>query len=118
MKPYIALAAVVACSGPSVESQITITEGVYGLLDNAQGLAMGNADVYAFGPQGQSDPLGSGVSNRDGVYQIGVVGEFWLCVSSSCTNAIVNVPAGTLVRYDWTANGPDGGQWWSYSTAP
>jgi len=118
MKWSFALGLLVGCAmQPSVESQITITQGVYGQLVDTQSHPIAAAVVTAFGPPGPSDPVASNKTNHDGVYQLGIVGDFWLCTPTSCTATIVNVPDGALVRFDWT-NGPDGGRWWSYSTTP
>jgi hypothetical protein len=112
------LALLVGCaSSHDVESQVTIATGVYGQALDGNGKPLANLTIEALGPLGQSDQLQSATTNRDGVYQLGVTGSFFLCAPSSCTTTLVAVPTTGLARYDWTATA-DGGTWWHYSTTP
>jgi hypothetical protein len=103
----------VGCGGgvdEHIEDQITIQQGVYGLLiagcDTSgcqdQPAAGEEVVVIAAGHDAQTV-----TSDADGVYEIDLpTGDYTLC-TSSCTP--VTVPYGT-VRYDWKS-GPGGGQW-------
>jgi hypothetical protein len=103
----------VGCGGgvdEHIEDQITIEQGVYGLLiagcDTSgcqdQPAAGEEVVVYTAGQDEQTV-----TSDGDGVYEIVLpVGDYTLC-TSSCTPA--TVPYGTI-RYDWKS-GPGGGQW-------
>lgn len=93
-----------------IEDEITIEQGVYGLLvsgcDTAgchdQPAAGAKVVVYAAGQDQRSV-----TSDANGVYEIDLsTGDYTLC-TSVCT--AVTVPHG-LVRYDWTS-GPGGGSW-------
>jgi hypothetical protein len=87
-----------------IEDQITIDQGVYGLLLADDQRPAVNVEVVVYAP-GSDDA--EGTSDGDGVYQFAVPpGDYTLC-TSSCVP--VSVPAGT-VRYDWTS-GPGGGSW-------
>jgi len=108
----IALLAV-GCGGgidENIEDQITIEQGVYGLLiagcDTSGCVdqpAAGEA-VVVFTPGG---PEMSVTSDGDGVYEIRLpAGDYTLC-TYNCTP--LTVPNGTI-RYDWKS-GPGGGQW-------
>ena len=113
MRFWLITALVVGCGGgvdEHIEDQITIQQGVYGLLisgcDTAgcvdQPAAGAEVVVYAAGQDEQSV-----TADGNGVYEIDLpAGDYTLC-TSSCT--AVTVPYGT-VRYDWTS-GPGGGQW-------
>lgn len=103
---------VAGCGGfdRDIEDQITIDQGIYGLLIsgcdtagcNDQPAAHEEVVVYVPGYEDQSV-----MSDGNGVYEIVLpVGDYTLC-TSSCT--AVTVPTGT-VRYDWTS-GPGGGHW-------
>jgi hypothetical protein len=96
-----------------IEDQITIAQGVYGLLI-AECEASGCQDhpaagehviVYAAGSGGKySDVL----SDDNGVYQIDLAaGDYILC-TYSCTT--ITVPPNDKIRVDWTS-GPGGGHW-------
>lgn len=97
----------------NIEDQVTIEQGVYGLLISGCDTA-GCADQPAAGEQvivyavGSNGPFSQVKSNGGGVYQMNLVaGDYTLC-TSSCTS--ITVPANNKVRYDWTS-GPGGGQW-------
>jgi hypothetical protein len=107
----IALLAV-GCGGvdQNIEDQITIEQGVYGLLiagcdtSGCVDQPAANAEVVVFVP-GQGEK--SVTSDDDGVYQIDLAaGDYTLC-TYSCTP--VTVPQGKI-RYDWVS-GPGGGHW-------
>jgi len=117
MLRYSLMVAVLGACGDSldtsIEDQITIEQGVYGLLISGcdtsgcqdQPAARENVIVYAAGSTG---PFSQGTSDDHGVYQINLVaGDYTLC-TYSCTT--ITVPANDRVRYDWTS-GPGGGQW-------
>jgi hypothetical protein len=106
------MAPLVGCVGVDrdIEDQITIDQGVYGLLVsgcktsgcNAQPAA--NEAVVVYVPGADNVRV---MSDGDGVYEIDLpAGDYTLC-TSSCTP--ITVPAG-IVRYDWTS-GPEGGKW-------
>jgi hypothetical protein len=99
-----------------IEDQITIEQGVYGLLISGcdtsgcqdQPAAGEMVTVYAAGDA--DGPVTKVKSDDDGVYQINLVeGDYTLC-TYSCVTA--SVPEYTKVRYDWTS-GPGGGRWFS-----
>lgn len=105
-----------ACGGldHDIEDQVTIEQGVYGLLisgcDTAgcqdQPAAGEQVVVYTAGTK--SGPFTQVASDDDGVYQINLVaGDYTLC-TYSCTT--VTVPAHGKIRYDWVS-GPGGGHW-------
>ena len=104
-----------ACGGVDhdIEGQITIEQGVYGLLisgcDTAgchdQPAAGEHVVVYAAGATGVFSQV---LSDKDGVYQINLVAGDYLLCTSSCT--AITVPANDKIRYDWTS-GPGGGSW-------
>jgi hypothetical protein len=107
-----------ACGGldHDIEDQITIEQGVYGLLISGcdtsgcqdQPAAGETVTVYAAGDS--SGPFTKVKSNEGGIYQINLVaGDYTLC-THSCVTA--SVPAQRKVRYDWTS-GPGGGRWFS-----
>ena len=116
MLRYLLMVAVVGACGSvdtDIEDQITIDQGVYGLLisgcDTAgcqdQPAAGEYVVVYAAGANG---PLLRVTSDSDGVYQMNLVaGDYTLC-TNSCTT--VTVRANEKVRYDWVS-GPGGGRW-------
>lgn len=94
----------------NIEDQISIEQGIYGLLIsgcdtsgcNDQPAANEKVVVYVPG----DDEL-KVLSDSDGIYEIDLpAGDYTLC-TYSCTP--VTVPSGT-VRYDWTS-GPGGGHW-------
>lgn len=95
----------------NIEGQITIEQGVYGLLISGcdtsgcqdQPAAGAEVLVYAAGQDEQSV-----TADGNGVYEIRLpAGDYTLC-TSSCTP--VTVPTGSTVRYDWKS-GPGGGEW-------
>jgi hypothetical protein len=116
MLRYLLMVAVVGGCGSvdtNIEDQITIEQGVYGLLisgcDTAgcqDQPATGEAViVYAAGANG---PFSQVKSDDDGVYQMNLVaGDYTLC-TYSCT--AVTVPENGKIRYDWVS-GPGGGHW-------
>jgi hypothetical protein len=94
----------------NIEDDITIDQGVYGLLISGcdtsgcheQPAAGAEVIVYAAGQDQRTAK-----SDSKGIYEIDLpAGDYSLC-TTICTE--VNVPAGT-VRYDWTS-GPGGGTW-------
>lgn len=94
----------------NIEDQITIQQGVYGLLISGCDTS-GCADQPAIGEQvlvyAAGQDAQSVTSDGNGVYEIHLsAGDYTLC-TSVCT--AITVPAGT-VRYDWTS-GPGGGHW-------
>ena len=100
------------CTGMdrNIEDQVTIEQGVYGLLiagcdsGSCHDRPAANEDVIVYVP-GDDDVAST--SNGDGVYQFALPpGDYTLC-TYSCVP--VTVPTGT-VRYDWTS-GPGGGHW-------
>jgi hypothetical protein len=122
MRLPLALVLVVGCGvDRNIESEISITHGVYGQLVEecadvgCQARPSVGTTVSAYGPLGSSQVLSANDSNRDGVYQLAVTGDVWLCTPADCTTAMVHVPASALVRYDWSS--ASGGQW-IHSTTP
>jgi hypothetical protein len=118
MLRYLLMVAVVgACASvdTDIEDQITIKQGVYGLLISGcdtsgcqdQPAAGQHVVVYAAGATG---PFAQVVSDNDGVYQINLnAGDYTLClVTYNCTT--VTVPPNEKIRYDWVS-GPGGGNW-------
>jgi|SRR5678815_1090531 len=108
MRSWLIALLVAGCgSGESdIEGQITIDEGVYGLL-LADGQPAANRQLIVYAP-GENLIHTRATSNIDGVYQIELTaGDFALC-ADSCT--AVTVRELDLVRYDWTS-GPGGGFW-------
>ncbi|MEO8845326.1 MAG: hypothetical protein ABI591_22985 [Kofleriaceae bacterium] len=100
-----AMALVTGC-GTDREIDVTIPQGVYGLLttDNV-GAANQEVSVYAAGSTGA---FATATSDRDGVYQINLPnGDYTIC-TSGCTT--ITTPNSATVRYDWT-DGPGGGTW-------
>ena len=90
----------------NIEGQVTIDQGVYGLLTTEDRPANGDSvTVYS---AGDSMPFATATSDSNGVYQIDLPdGDYTLC-TSSCTP--IATPASATVRYDWT-DGPGGGHW-------
>ena len=96
-----------------IEDEITIDQGVYGLLISGcdtQGCRDQPASgerviVYAPGQKGEHAHV---TSNEDGIYQIDLgAGDYSLC-TYSCTS--VTVRESDIIRADWTS-GPGGGNW-------
>lgn len=116
LRSLLTVLALGACGGldHDIEDQITIEQGVYGLLiagcDTAgcqdQPAAGEQVVVYAAGTK--TGPFSHVTSDGNGVYQINLVaGDYTLC-TYSCTP--ITVPARDKIRYDWVS-GPGGGQW-------
>jgi hypothetical protein len=112
MRLWLMALVVAGCGGVDrdIEDQITIEQGVYGLLIagcdtagcNDQPAAHEEVVVYVPGYEDQSV-----TSDGDGVYEVVLpAGDYTIC-TSSCT--AVTVPTG-IIRYDWTS-GPGGGHW-------
>ena len=111
------LALIVAGCGDSIdrqiEDQITIEQGVYGLLisgcdtTGCQDQPATNEPVMVYAA-GEDGAHASVKSDSNGVYQVDLeAGDYTIC-TYSCTP--ITVPAFTTVRYDWTS-GPGGGRW-------
>jgi hypothetical protein len=97
----------------NIEDQITIDQGVYGLLisgcdtSGCQDQPDKGEAVMVY-VAGENHVHAMDMSDRDGVYQIDLEpGDYTLC-TYSCTP--ITVPAASTVRYDWTS-GPGGGHW-------
>jgi hypothetical protein len=104
-----------ACGGldRDIEDQITIEQGVYGLLvsgcdtSGCHDQPANGEQVMVFAP-GEDHAVATVNAGTDGVYQIVLEdGDYTVC-TYSCVS--ISVPAATLVRADWTS-GPGGGQW-------
>jgi hypothetical protein len=116
LRYFLMVAALGAC-GTSVdthiEDQITIEQGVYGLLISGcdtsgckdQPAAGAHVIVYAPGANG---PFSQSTSDGHGIYQINLTAGDYLVCTDSCTT--ITVPANETVRCDWTS-GPGGGSW-------
>ena len=96
-----------------IEGQITIDQGVYGLLISGCDTS-GCVDKPAAGEQvmvyspGESQVHSTATSDRSGVYQINLEpGDYTLCTYACTPITIYNADR---VRYDWTS-GPGGGSW-------
>ncbi|HUS28717.1 MAG TPA: hypothetical protein VMZ53_09410 [Kofleriaceae bacterium] len=96
-----------------IEGQITIDQGVYGLLisgcdtSDCQDRPAAGEHVMVYSP-GLNTVYATGMSDRSGVYQLDLEpGDYTLC-TYACTP--ITVPASDRVRYDWTS-GPGGGHW-------
>ena len=102
----IALVAACGVGDRDIEDQITIQQGVYGLVTSADDEpAVVQIVVYAPGENGTHARASS---NDTGVYEIDLAaGDYTLCIES-CTS--ITVPEHGKIRYDWT-NGPGGGRW-------
>lgn len=105
----------VGCTGVdrNIEDQITIEQGVYGLLISGCDTS-GCQDQPDAGEQvmvyvaGENHVHAMVTSDHGGVYQIDLApGDYTLC-TYNCTP--ITVPAQSTVRYDWTS-GPGGGHW-------
>ena len=89
-----------------IEDQVTIDQGVYGLLLAADQPAA-NQTVTVFAA-GAATAFATMTSDDGGIYQIVLPnGDYTLC-TSACTP--ITTPSSATVRYDWT-NGPGGGSW-------
>jgi hypothetical protein len=91
----------------NIDRKVTIHQGVYGLLVDAQDQPALNVAVFVYAAGHVGAPAMT-TSDRDGVYQIALPpGDYTLC-TMGCT--VIAVPASGKVRYDWTG-GPAGGHW-------
>lgn len=116
MRSAVLLVAVLgACGGldRNIEDQITIDQGVYGLLIsgcdtsgcNDQPAAGEQVMVFAPGAYRTHSMV---LAGNDGVYEIDLEpGDYTLC-TQSCTS--ISVAAAATVRADWVS-GPGGGHW-------
>jgi hypothetical protein len=105
MKYVVALLFVASC-GMDREINLTIDQGVYGLL-SSNDIAAANQKVTVFAAS-STGPYATATSNRDGVYQIDLPnGDYTIC-TTGCTT--ISTPNSATVRYDWT-DGPGGGTW-------
>ena len=118
MLRYLLMAAVLgACGGSvdtSIEDQITIDQGVYGLLisgcdtSGCEDQPATGEPVLVYSAGTKTGPFAQVVSDHKGVYQINLVeGDYTLC-TASCTQ--ITVPANDKIRIDWVS-GPGGGHW-------
>lgn len=112
MRCWLIALVVAGCGGVdrNIEDQITIDQGVYGLLiagcdtSGCHDQPAANEAVVVYVPGSDDETV---TSDDDGVYEFHLpAGDYTLC-TSSCTH--VTVPSG-LIRYDWTS-GPGGGRW-------
>lgn len=115
MRYWVLALLAVGCGGldRDIEDDITIDQGVYGLLISGCDTS-GCQDQPAAGEQvtvfaaGENRAHSMVTSDGKGIYQIDLeAGDYTLC-TSSCT--AISVPAFETVRYDWTS-GPGGGSW-------
>jgi hypothetical protein len=114
---FLMVALVGACGGSvdtEIEDEITIEQGVYGLLisgcdtSGCQDQPAAGEHVVVYAASTKNGPFTQVTSNSKGVYQINLVaGDYTLC-TYSCTT--VTVPANSKIRYDWVS-GPGGGNW-------
>src|SRR5262245_12715781 len=96
---YWLIALLVGCAGANIEDQITIDQGVYGLLSDSTDRPAANEVVLVF-QAGENGIHARATSTHDGVYQIDLAaGDYTLCIES-CTS--ITVPYASTVRYDWT----------------
>jgi len=97
----------------NIEDQITIQQGVYGLLvsgcdtSGCQDQPAAGETVLVYAP-GNSHVLSTVTSDSKGVYQVDLEGGDYTLCTYSCT--LISVPAASKVRADWTS-GPGGGYW-------
>jgi len=111
---------IAACAGSDhdIGDQVTIDQGVFGLLlkgcDTAGcrvQVGSGVGITLELPPPAGSvhgESLDSTTSNSHGVYQFDLpAGHYQLC-TTSCTP--IDVPDGGTARYDWVS-GSDGGAW-------
>lgn len=116
MRSAVLLIAVLgACGGldRDIEDQVTIEQGVYGLLvsgcdtTGCNDQPAAGQQVMVFAP-GVDRALTLTYSDDEGVYQIDLEdGDYTLC-TYSCVP--ISIPAATKIRADWTS-GPGGGVW-------
>jgi hypothetical protein len=97
-----------------IEDQITIEQGVYGLLisgcemDGCQDQPAAHELVVVYSASANG-PFAQVKSSTAGVYQMNLLGgDYTLCTTYSCTE--ITVPANDKIRVDWTS-GPGGGIW-------
>ena len=111
----IALLTVVGCAtvDRDIEDQITIQQGVYGLLisgcdtTGCKDQPASGERVVVYAP-GETGAFARATSDQEGIYQIDLAaGDYTLC-TYSCT--AVTVPESDVIRADWTS-GPGGGAW-------
>ncbi len=100
-----AVVLLLAACGLGDEINVTIDQGVYGVLTSGGvGAANQQVSVYAASANGE---YATSISDDHGVYQITLpVGDYTICTSGCITIAT----SATTVRYDWT-DGPGGGTW-------
>ncbi|HSD87528.1 MAG TPA: hypothetical protein VLB44_08430 [Kofleriaceae bacterium] len=97
----------------NIEDQITIQQGVYGLLvsgcdtSGCQDQPAAGETVLVYAP-GNSHVLSTVTSDNKGVYQVDLEGGDYTLCTYSCT--LISVPAAAKIRADWTS-GPGGGTW-------
>ena len=117
MLRYLLMVAVLGACGTvdtDIEDQITIEQGVYGLLisgcdtSGCQDQPAAGEPVIVYAAGSKNGPFTQVRSDDGGVYQINLVsGDYTLC-TYSCTE--ISIPAYAKVRYDWIS-GPGGGHW-------
>src|SRR5262245_53356805 len=110
MRPWLIAVLALGCGGCGVDrdldDQITIQQGVYGLL-LSKDRPEAHQVVIVF-EAGDAGIHARATSATDGVYQIDLAAaDYTLCIET-CTS--VTVPDHDTVRYDWTS-GPGGGTW-------
>lgn len=112
MRCWLMALVVAGCAGVdrNIEDQITIEQGVYGLLisgcdtSGCNDQPAAHEEVVVYVP-GQNDLTVQ--SDSEGVYEFNLsAGDYTLC-TYSCTP--ITIPHGRI-RYDWTS-GPGGGTW-------
>ena len=109
MRSWLIALVVAGCGDGArdIETQITINEGVYGLLLANDDEPVANRQLIVYAP-GENQIHARATSNADGIYQIELApGDFALCTDSCTAVSVRNLD---LVRYDWT-DGPGGGHW-------
>ena len=115
MRYWLFARVVAGCGGldRNIEDEITIQQGVYGLLVSGCDTS-GCVDQPAAGEQvtvfaaGEDRAHAMVTADGKGIYQIDLeAGDYTIC-TYSCTP--ISVPAFNTVRYDWTS-GPGGGTW-------
>jgi len=96
-----------------IEDEITIDQGVYGLLiagcdtTGCKDQPASGERVVVYAP-GEPGALARATADQEGIYQIDLAaGDYTLC-TYSCT--AITVPASDVIRADWTS-GPGGGDW-------
>jgi hypothetical protein len=114
VKLWIALVVVAGCGGmdSDIESEITISQGAYGLLlDSHDNLGAGIGVTVEQPPapgQAHGPSLDAATTDANGIYQFELpAGSYQLC-TSSCT--LIDIPDQQRVRHDWISD-PQGGAW-------